>query len=187
MSDHNSRALFMSSKAIILTLPTEIILQIICGLRYCDTNQIHDLQSLFATCKRINKIMVLRRKEILGYFVTIESNEHITIYKFMGKLHRGNDLPAVVEIRNKLIRPDKPMIRETWEHWCEHEQFHRAGRPAYIHTVDSKPVCYQWWTRGQLIQEMVYPLIFNTIIFFGYFYSHCISITRSIACIYIYN
>lgn len=73
-----------------------------------------------------------------------------------GKLHRDDDLPAVVENDGEkkkwyqngvLHRDSKPAVMcEVGEEWWRNGHRHRADGPAVVYGVDEK--CEEWWFGG---------------------------------------
>ncbi len=147
----------------ILSLGTDIILAIIC----IDSNMVGYLylQALFATCKWINRVMVLHRREIINFYSTVKLINGETHYYLCKRLHRANDLPALIYgdgsrewyLCGKLHREnDNPAIisiddmsqadsiEPCMSIWCKHGEYHRDNGPAIIYSDGSR----EWYWRG---------------------------------------
>ncbi len=158
MSTHDLAVISTSRMATLLSLPDEIILQIIYSLRHCKSTQIYELRTLFATCKKISAIMVLHRKEIVEYYTTIEVNTGETRYKLAGYLHRDNDLPAVISTYEQYVMDrdgSYKFIRNIRYSWYKYGELHRDNGPTNTY-INLRRVYVQIWKNDTVTRKAVW-------------------------------
>ncbi len=80
----------------LLALPTELVLKCITHAATYSNTDAYTLRALMGVCKDLTTLVRTHRKDIMeAYTSRINRGSH-TCYEFCGKLHRGDDLPAVV-------------------------------------------------------------------------------------------
>ncbi len=141
-------------------LPNELILHIICQACTYNTADSQTLWALSLVSYKFNKLMHDNRTSIIEFYTLINITEKYTQYLFCGRLHRDNDLPAV--ICNSGIQywyqhgeqhrdNDLPAVIYTSgiQYWYQHNQLHRDnGRPAVIFADG----IVEYWINGKRIQ-----------------------------------
>jgi hypothetical protein len=139
-----------------LSLPPELLIKIIYDLRASSINDLHTLRSLPLVCAQFSHTIHKYHRDIIEYYTVVSTESDSIRYRFCGKLHRGNDLPAVINttgdrswmLYGKWHREnDLPaVIRGNGaRYWYYQGKLHRDnGKPAIIH----KNMSREWWVHG---------------------------------------
>ncbi len=117
-------------------LPNELILHIIYQACTYSADDSVTLCSLSLVSCKFNKLMHDNRTAIIEYYTVIEVYNKCTQYKFCGKLHRDNDLPAEIWkygtqawYQHGRLHRDNDLPAEIWEngsrYWYQHGKQHR--------------------------------------------------------------
>lgn len=137
----------------------ELLLLIIYWTRSCDYNDIYTLQSMSMTCKEINKIMNVNRKNINEYY-TVKTENNGGIHYKLGDLYHRDDGPAIItaggsqyyyRYGNRHRDEDQPAIIYTagQKEWWINGRLHRDGGPAVVYTDGSE----DWYQHGKLHRD----------------------------------
>ncbi len=147
----------------ILTLPSEVILSIILHCKSTKKHK-QDwpmLCNLARSCKTLNSLMTNHRADIIRHYTHIYHGESgIEAHMFCGMLHSNGDLPALIRTGDdaesrwyrlgKIHRSnDKPAIVErdgTLQWWKDGKRHRSDDQPAYI----GHDGVHEWCRRGKL-------------------------------------
>jgi len=132
---HSSATIFLNNALENTTMnPIESYITIIAG--------VHDTCSPFNTIDKYLLRNIIEIADFMLYERKIDPDGTIGWY-YNGKLHRGNDQPAVI-------------YADGSREWWRHGELHRVGQPAVIHGDDVKR---EWWQHGKLYREDDLPQI----------------------------
>ncbi len=166
-----------TSPSSLLSIPADCRLAVIlAGASFIRADRL-TLRCFLLLCKDFCKLVLANWAQIVEHYTMKEVLPDETQYTFCGRLHRDNDLPAVICTNktrkwyqhNKLHRDnDLPAIiwADGSQEWYYHGKLHRDNDlPAVIWTNGT-----QWWYHNKLHRDNDLPAIIATRV--QYWYKH---------------
>lgn len=127
------------------------------------------LRSLAFTCRRLSSFLLKNKSAIIKRYSVCESSNEKIVWRFLGKLHREYDLPAIIYANgdqfwyqhNKRHRDnDLPAViyENGTQHWYRHDKRHRDNNfPAVICPNGVQ----QWFQHNKLHRDNDLPAVIH--------------------------